>query len=134
MDRKRFLQSLLGASAFAAVPYSSYGKGGPSIDEMLDRISVKTSGSLAGFKVEPINTVRIGIIGLGNRGTTLIDMFQWLVEKDRAEIVALSDLDEKKVNLAKEKIGLWQKATPRTYFKNDEDWKNLAKQDNICHR
>ena len=77
MNRKRFLQSLLGASAFASIPYASYGKSGPSINEILDKISPQVSGNLFGFSAEPISKVKIGIIGLGNRGTTLIEMFQW---------------------------------------------------------
>ncbi|MDG2330286.1 MAG: Gfo/Idh/MocA family oxidoreductase [Flavobacteriales bacterium] len=131
MNRKGFLQSLLGASAFASIPYASYGKSGPSINELLDRISLPTSGNLFGFSTDPISKVKIGIIGLGNRGTTLIEMFQWLVEQDRAEIVALSDLEEKKVIRAKEKIGLWQKVIPKIYSGEATEWKNLAQQDNI---
>lgn len=131
MDRKRFLQALLGASAFASIPYASYGKSGPSINEILDEISPQVSGNLFGFGAEPISKVKIGIIGLGNRGTTLIEMFQWLVEQDRAEIVALSDLEEKKVMHAKEKIGLWQKSIPKIYSGGASEWKNLAQQDNI---
>jgi predicted dehydrogenase len=131
MDRKRFLQSIIGASAFAAMPYSSFGKDENSINDILESVSRKTSGNLKGFQVSPIEKVRIGIIGLGNRGSTLIEMFRWLVENNRAEIVALSDVKEKKVLTAKDKLSAWQKSTPRTYFDGKEDWKNLAKQDNI---
>ena len=99
MDRKRFLQSIIGASAFAAMPYSSFGKDESSINGILESVSRKTAGNLKGFQVSPIEKVRVGIIGLGNRGSTLIEMFRWLVENNRAEIVALSDVKEKKVSV-----------------------------------
>ena len=84
-----------------------------------------------GFKADPIKKVRVGIIGLGNRGNTLLEMFKWLVEQDAAQIVALSDIEESKVTKAQEKLGQWQKTKPKTYFKDVDDWKNLAKQDDI---
>ena len=84
-----------------------------------------------GFKADPIKKVRVGIIGLGNRGNTLLEMFKWLVEQEAAQIVALSDIEESKVTKAQEKLGQWQKTKPKTYFKDVDDWKNLAKQDDI---
>ena len=38
-----------------------------------------------------LHVAEVGIIGLGNRGNTLIEMFQYLVENEMAEIIALSD-------------------------------------------
>ncbi|MEO0876337.1 MAG: Gfo/Idh/MocA family oxidoreductase, partial [Bacteroidota bacterium] len=90
-----------------------------------------TSGELFGFKTDPIQKVRVGIIGLGNRGQTLLQMFQWLVENDDCEIVALSDLEEKKTQQAVEKLGEWQKNTPKTYYGSPDKWKELAQQDDI---
>jgi predicted dehydrogenase len=131
MQRKKFLQSLIGTSAFLALPYSAYSKDDDAINQIIKDSSKATTGNMFGFKVDPIKKVRVGIIGLGNRGNTLLEMFKWLVEQDAAQIVALSDIDESKVTKAQEKLGQWQKAKPRTYFKDADDWKNLAKQDDI---
>ena len=131
MDRKKFLQSLLGASAFISMPYSAYEKDPTGIQEIIKNTSKSTNGSLFGFKADPIKKVRVGIIGLGNRGKTLLEMFKWLIEHDKAEIVALSDLKEKNITLAKEKLSKWQKLQPKTYSKDENDWENLAKQDDI---
>lgn len=131
MDRKKFLQSLIGASAFAAIPYSSYSKNNDSILRMINDSSKPTNGSVFGLRAAPIEKVRVGIIGLGNRGTTLLEMFKWLVENNNAEIVALSDLQENKVERAKEKLSKWQKSTPQTYSGSTNEWKKLAQQDNI---
>ena len=131
MDRKRFLQSILGASALTAMPYASLANKDYSIVQLLESVSAKTTGSLFGFRVDPIDKVRVGIIGLGNRGNTLLEMFQWLVENDRAEIVGLADINEKKVIAAKEKLSVWQKTAPQTFSKGKNNWKNLAKQDDV---
>ena len=131
MERKKFIQSLLGASAFLAMPYSSYSKDDESIIQMINGCSEQTDGSLMGFSADPIKKVRVGIIGLGNRGTTLLEMFKWLVETNSAEIVALCDLEETKVVKARERLNKWQKIEPKTYFGNKEEWKKLAKQDDI---
>ncbi|MCH2225846.1 MAG: Gfo/Idh/MocA family oxidoreductase, partial [Crocinitomicaceae bacterium] len=131
MERKKFLQSLLGASAFLAVPYSAYSKDDDAILRMIEDSSKTTTGNLFGFKVDPVDKVKVGIIGLGNRGSVLLEMFKWLVENNSAEIVALCDLEENKVKKATEKLSEWQKTKPNTYFGSNDKWKELAKQDNI---
>ena len=131
MERKKFLQSLLGASAFLAMPYSAYSKDDESIIQMIQNSSKNSTGNLFGFNVDPIQKVKVGIIGLGNRGSVLLEMFKWLVENNNAEIVALSDLQEDKVKKATEELSKWQKLKPVTYSGNQDEWKKLAKQDNI---
>ena len=42
----------------------------------------------------------VGIIGLGNRGMVLLKMFEWLIQNNKAEIVALCDLKEEKTQKA----------------------------------
>lgn len=131
MDRKQFLQSLLGASAFMAMPFSAYSTDNEGILRMLEDSSKKTQGNLFGLKADPIKKVKVGIIGLGNRGSVLLDMFQWLVEQNHAEVVALCDLEENKLTKALERLGKWQTSKPKTYSGDSESWKTLAQQDNI---
>ncbi len=131
MKRKQFLQSLIGASAFMAMPFSSYADDNDGLLRILEDSSKKTMGNLFGLKADPIKKVKVGIIGLGNRGSVLLEMFQWLVDKNHAEIVALCDLEESKVNKAVERLGKWQQKAPKTYSGDTESWKALAKQDNI---
>jgi predicted dehydrogenase len=129
MERKEFLKSIFGASALMALPFSSYGEN--SIAQLIKDTSKATEGSHIGFKVDPIKKVRVGIIGLGNRGSSLIEMFQYLIENDYCEIAALSDLTEDKVIKAAEKLAQWQKVKARSYFGSTEKWQDLCKQDNI---
>ena len=89
MERKKFLQSLIGTSALLTVPGSKYVEDAYALPEVIRDTNRSVTGSMIGYSDEPIEKVNVGIIGLGNRGSVLLEMFQWLVENDRAEIVAL---------------------------------------------
>lgn len=131
MNRKDFLKSLIGTSAFLSMPFSSYSNNYQAAIDEVKQYSRPTSGDLFGFKADPIKKVRVGIIGLGNRGTTLIQMFQWSVEHGDCEIVALSDLEEKKTDKAAQLLSKWQKNSPKIYSGSPDKWKQLAQQDDI---
>ena len=130
MKRKDFLQSVLGASAFIGLSLASCNER-ESLQELVNNTKRKVTGNMFGFSADPIQKVRVGIIGLGNRGNTLIEMFQYLVENEMAEIIALSDISEKKVNTAAEKLAIWQSKNPVLYYKSETQWKELAKRDDI---
>ena len=131
MKRKDFLQSILGASAFLGLPFTSLGSDSATIQDLINNTKRDVTGSMFGFATAPIKKVRVGIIGLGNRGNTLLEMLQYLVENNHAEIIALSDIAEKKVNKAAEKLAIWQSKKPILYHKSKAEWKKLAKRDGI---
>jgi predicted dehydrogenase len=109
--------------AFADEPYA--------ITELLENTAKKTTGELIGHQTAPIAKVRVGIIGLGNRGKVLLKMFQWLVENDHAEIIAFSDLLDKNIKEAEGILTNWQQKKASIYSKNENDWQNLAKRDDV---
>ena len=131
MQRKDFLQSLIGASAVIGLPFNSLGADNTTIQELINNTKRAVNGSMFGFSADPIKKVRVGIIGLGNRGNTLLEMFQYLVENEMAEIIALSDISEKKVNKAAEKLAIWQNKKPSLYYQSASEWKKLTTRDNI---
>lgn len=131
MNRKKFLQSLLGATAFLNMPYKAYPKDDRAVLEMVKNTTGSTDGSAFGLKDNPIQQVKVGIIGLGNRGAVLLEMLQWLVENKHAQIVALCDLEAKKVNKAAEKLAVWQQFKPQLYAGKANAWQTMAQQDNI---
>ena len=121
MQRKDFLQSLIGASAVIGLPFISLGADNTTIQELINNTKRAVNGSMFGFSADPIKKVRVGIIGLGNRGNTLLEMFQYLVENEMAEIIALSDISEKKVNKAAEKLAIWQNKKPSLYYQSEKE-------------
>lgn len=131
MDRKNFLKSILGASAFVSLPLNSYGFSQELLSESMNSVEQATTGALFGFADDPIKKVRVGIIGLGNRGTTLLQMFEWLIKNGHCEIAGLSDLQEAKVAKAAEQLAQWQSKKTTRYHGKKEAWQQLAAQDNI---
>ena len=69
------------------------------------------------FSDTEIKKVRVAIIGVGNRGSVLQQMFQYQVENDHAEIIAISDISEKKVNNASDKLSEFQRRKADLYYK-----------------
>ena len=76
------------------LPFSTLGRDSDTIQELLNNTKRDVDGSMFGFAADPISKVRVGIIGLGNRGNTLLEMFQYLVENEMAEVISLSDISE----------------------------------------
>lgn len=130
MKRKHFLKSVLGASTFLGLPLSSIGKSA-------DRLTLSSTrqqtikGNMIGFSSDPIKKVRVGMIGVGNRGKTLSQMLHWLIQNENAEIVGISDLLESNVNQVLDKLKDIQKSAPEVYTKGEDDWKRLAQRDDV---
>ena len=78
MKRKDFLQSVLGASAFIGLSLAACNEK-ESLQELVNKTKKKVHGNMFGFADDPIKKVRVGIIGLGNRGNTLLEMFQYFL-------------------------------------------------------
>ena len=131
MNRKHFLKSVLGASAFIGIPFNSYSFSNDSIDELINNTKLNINGSMFSFSDTEIKKVRVAIIGVGNRGSVLLQMFQYLVENDHAEIIAISDISEKKVNNSSDKLSKFQRRKADLYYKSNEDWKKVCDRDDI---
>lgn len=83
--------------------------------------------NMSGYAAPPIDIVRIGIIGMGQRGPAhMITMSK--IEK--VEIKALCDLRPEKVNSAK-KLLKGTKHDPVLYTGSDQEWKKLCERDDI---
>lgn len=83
--------------------------------------------SMIGFAAEPMETVRIGIIGLGMRGPSAVERF---VHIDGAETVAICDLYPEK--LERTQRILERAGKPRAAeYSGPEGWKKLCDRDDI---
>jgi predicted dehydrogenase len=128
MDRQAFLKSLIGISGLASINFDQQND---NIAELINSAAKSTSGSMIGHKVDPIDKVKIGIIGMGNRGSSLLEMLEYNIKNETAEIIGFSDLKEDKVNKAAKKIDAWQKKQPKLYYGNETEWKKLVERDDI---
>ncbi|MDP3467303.1 MAG: Gfo/Idh/MocA family oxidoreductase [Daejeonella sp.] len=83
--------------------------------------------NMSGYAAPKIDTVRIGIIGTGNRGTGAVVRISKI---GNVEIKALCDIRPEKVNAAKKRLeGTGQ--NPAVYVGNSEEWKKICERDDI---
>ncbi len=83
--------------------------------------------NMSGYAAPKLETVRIGFIGTGNRGSGAVGRMSKI---GGVEIKALCDLRPEKVNAAKKRIeGSGQ--NPTIYSGNTEDWKKVCEREDI---
>jgi Predicted dehydrogenases and related proteins len=87
-----------------------------------------TNKSVMDMKFEPRDRIRLGVIGVGARGTSMLDEFLGV---DGVEITAVCDIVKDKVTAAQRIIEKAGQKTPAGYTKGDHDFENLCKRDDI---
>ena len=83
--------------------------------------------SMIGFAVDPIDTVRIGFIGLGMRGPSAIDRFTYI---DGVETIAICDLYPEKLEPVQKLLERRGKARAAEYS-GEDGWKELCEREDI---
>ncbi|MFC5195203.1 Gfo/Idh/MocA family protein [Bizionia hallyeonensis] len=136
MNRKSFLNLSARAGLFLGLtPTLLAGNNRENLQEV-DAVNAllgsnKAQGNMVNFADKPIDKVRVGMIGMGNRGSVLIQMFEYLIKHNHAEIVALSDLKEDKVTKNNDYLKTIQPEGADLYFGDEKAWKKMAKRDDI---
>lgn len=83
--------------------------------------------SMIGFAAEPLDTVRIGVIGLGMRGPSAIDRFTYI---EGAEITAICDLYPEKLEPVQKLLERRGKKRAAE-FSGEDGWKELCMRDDV---
>ncbi|MFD0417632.1 Gfo/Idh/MocA family protein [Streptomyces sp. NPDC127108] len=84
--------------------------------------------TMIGVPFEPRSTVRVGIVGLGNRGGSMIDLFLALPD---VRVVALCDPVKDKTAAAAKKVVAAGQPAPATYTNGDHDYEKLCQRGDI---
>jgi predicted dehydrogenase len=114
-DRRQFLKTTLGASLGAAVALGS------------DTPGAQAPASGPKFlSAPPIDRVRVGIIGLGNQGSSHLRNF---LKVPGAEVRVLCDLVPAKVERGLEECKKAGAPQPATYTGGPEEWRKLCDSD-----
>jgi predicted dehydrogenase len=87
-----------------------------------------TNKSVMDMKFEPRDRVRLGVVGVGERGTSMLDEFLGV---DGVEIVAVCDIVKDKVTAARHIIEKAGQKTPAGYTNGEHDFENLCKRDDL---
>ena len=136
MKRKDFLNLSARAALFfgiaPAVGCSTTNNNEEKTQQHLKTLLGKTgNGSAFGLTAPKIEKVRVALIGAGNRGDVLIQMFDWLIENNHAEIVAISDLKQEKVEKLNTRLKKVQPKGANLYYGNPNAWKKAVDRDAI---
>ncbi|SPE37495.1 Glycosyl hydrolase family 109 protein [Candidatus Sulfopaludibacter sp. SbA3] len=86
------------------------------------------AGSVAGMKFEVRDTVRLGVIGVGGRGSSLIDNFGAIPQ---VQVKALCDVVADKVARAQNKLVKAGKPSPAAYTNGDHAFEEMVKRDDL---
>ena len=129
MRRKDFLRlsALFGGSMFSGSLFANTGNSRPAdVEEII--INSNIDGSMFNYADIPIPKVRVAVVGLGNRGTTLIQILNWLVINNHCEIVAICDVQPKYIERAKSIISKFQTTEPRVFDGSEDEmaWKEMC--------
>src|SRR5262245_35936783 len=84
--------------------------------------------SVIGMKFSPVNTVRLAIIGVGERGSSMLGEY---LAVDNVQITALCDIVKEKTLKAQAEVEKAGQKAPALYFNGDHDFENLCKRDDI---
>src|SRR5512138_1792980 len=128
LSRRDLLKSATVAGAGLSLSGWSYGS---ESDNALAEWLVgpkTTNASVMEMKFEPRERVRLGVIGVGARGLSMLDEFLGV---DQVEITAVCDIVKDKVTAAQRRIERAGQKTPAGYASGDHDFENLVKRDDI---
>lgn len=121
MGRRGFLKAAAwagGAAGVMAQPGCAY----------LGEYESRAGKSMMGFRAPPIEKVRVGIIGVGNRGTGAVGR---LSKIPGVEVVAVSDLFEERVAKQVKALTESGKSAPAAFFGGQDEWRKLCESADI---
>ncbi|MEU6881052.1 Gfo/Idh/MocA family oxidoreductase [Streptomyces sp. NPDC046712] len=88
----------------------------------------RRGATMAGVPFEGRSTVRVGIVGLGNRGGSMIDLFLAL---PWVRVVALCDPVKEQTERAAAKVVAAGQPSPAVYTHGEDDYENLCKRSDL---
>lgn len=129
VNRRTFLKSTLlgGVAVLSGNKINAVQPGEGMKPQIYDNFIPPSKGkSVMGLRCKPLNTVRIGIVGLG-RGSGAVDR---LSNIEGTEIVALCDVNTDRIARCQETLKKNRRKAAIEY-KGEEDWKKMCERDDI---
>ncbi len=129
-NRREFLKRAgiagIGLTGASMIPGYALGAEGTQLDQIMAKSRVQHF-NMSGYSAPKLDTVRIGFIGTGNRGSAAVVRMS---KVGGVVIKAIGDLRAEKANAAKKRLeGSGQ--DPQLYTANAEEWKKICERDDI---
>lgn len=126
-NRRKFLRNITLGTGALATGLPALGRD-LSSDERTEAHNMnKGSFNMCGYAAPKIDQVRIGIIGLGNRGSGAVGRLSFI---ENADIVALCDNRPERITLAQKKLAE-KGISPAKEYTGEEGWKALCESNDI---
>jgi len=130
-NRRTFLRRLALGTGVLATGLPSFAKVTGTTDEQMDHSAERESKgqrfNMCGYAAPKIETVRIGVIGLGQRGSEAVERLSYI---DGVEIVALCDKYPDRIAQSQKTLEKMQRPKAKEYS-GDEGWKALCESKDI---
>ncbi|GGG91806.1 alpha-N-acetylgalactosaminidase [Polaribacter pacificus] len=84
--------------------------------------------SLSYGMTNPAKKLKIGMIGVGLRGTNHLNN---VLQRDDVEVTAICDIDPARIQVALKQVAKFEKNKPAVFGSNEEDYKNLLALKNV---
>src|SRR5678815_5916167 len=123
-------RDLLKAAAIGGLGVSAFSNqtSGKAADHETSGFKGQKQQTMMGVKFEPRDTVRIGIIGVGLRGTDVLGEF---LAVDKVQINAVCDVVNDKCTRAAQMVEKAGQKAPTIYSQGDHDFERLAARDDL---
>jgi hypothetical protein len=129
--RRKFLRNLAVGSGALAAGIPVFAKVTGTSDEEINTSSVYENAgqrfNMCGYAAPKIETVRIGVIGLGQRGSEAVERLSYI---DGVEIVALCDKYPDRIAASQKALEKMQRPKAKEYS-GEEGWKALCESNDI---
>lgn len=128
--RRNFIRQAVAGTAALGLSFRGLGNGSnlPGIKGAADQVRPVGSKSVMGLRCEPLEKVRIGVIGLGMRGMDAVDRLLWI---EGVEITAVCDVVPERVSKAQKIVTDRGKSEPAGYSAGADDWMNLCQREDV---
>ncbi len=120
---RRGMMQMLGACGAAAL-----GAGVVSAADVVAPPRPTDQSSVLGLKHPPLETVRVGVIGVGSRGSGLLND---LLAIDGAVVTAVCDVVSERVAAAQARATAKGQAAPTGFSRNETDFESLCARDDV---
>ena len=128
-NRRNFIKSSAAGLAAIGVSFPGIKTLGREIENHLSTpLTAPGQKSVMDLKCEPLQTVRIGLIGLGMRGMGAAGR---LMNVEGVEITAVCDIIPERVSKAQKIVTDKGRPEPTGFSKGEEDWKKLCERDDV---
>lgn len=126
---RRTLLAGAGAAGLSFIPSLSAGASpAPTVGPRKAPPRAQQQSSMIGVPFDPYDEVRVGIIGLGNRGLGMTTQFNAV---PGVRVTALCDVRPERVRMASDRLASDGARRPREYSRGPEDYLRLAEADDV---